>query len=138
MGELLTIGKIAAAAGVTSDTIRYYERMKLLPKPTRTAAGYRQYPQAIVSRLALIRNAQRFGFSLVEIAGFLRVRDSGGRPCEVVRSAAERMLSAVDEQIHSLVARREQMCRTLEQWDATLQRTPPAKQARLLETLPER
>jgi DNA-binding transcriptional MerR regulator len=138
MGELLRIGKIAAAAGVSSDTIRYYERMKLLPKATRTAAGYRQYPQAIVSRLALIRNAQRFGFSLVEIAGFLRVRDSGGRPCEAVRAAAERMLNAVDEQIHSLVARREQMCRTLEQWGATLERTPATRQARLLETLLER
>jgi MerR family transcriptional regulator, mercuric resistance operon regulatory protein len=135
MADLFTIGKLATAAGVSADTIRYYERLKLLPRPARTATGYRQYSPAIVRRLALIRNAQRFGFSLREIEGFLRVRDSGGRPCETVRATAQRMLDAVDAQIHDLVARREQMRGTLVEWDVALERTPSGKQARLLETL---
>ena len=78
---MLTIGKVAALAAVTPDTIRYYERLGLVPKPSRTPAGYRQYPGGVVNRLTLVRNAQRFGFSLREIAGFLRVREAGGTPC---------------------------------------------------------
>ncbi|SRR5258708_3237660 len=135
MADLLSIGRLAAASGVSADTIRYYERLKLLPRPARTAAGYRQYSPTIVRRLALIRNAQRFGFSLREIEGFLRVRDLGGRPCEAVRSAAQRMLDAVDAQIRELVARREQIRHTLVEWDAALARTPATSQARLLEGL---
>src|SRR6266516_758737 len=81
MHDLMTIGKAAALAGVSVDTIRYYERLGLLQKAARTRAGYRIFPAAVVNRLTLVRNAQRFGFSLREIAGFLRVRDTGGAPC---------------------------------------------------------
>lgn len=135
MARLLTIGKIAREAGVTPDTIRYYEGLGLLPKPARSAAGYRLYPEAVVTRLTLVRNAQRFGFSLRELAGFLRVRESGGAPCHDVRAAAQRMLEAVDRQIKDLHAARARMRRTLEQWDQTLARTPAGRPARLLETI---
>src|ERR1019366_7113317 len=117
MGALLSIGKVAAISGTTADTIRYYERQGLLPKPTRTPGGYRQYPEGVLNRLSLIRNAQRFGFSLAEIAGFLQTRGAGGRPCEDVRAAAQRMLNAVDEQIVELVATRRRMHQTLRSWD---------------------
>ena len=80
MEPFLTIGEVAARTGESRDTIRYYERVGLVPAPIRTAAGYRQYRAGIVNRLALIRNAQRFGFSLREIRGFLGVRDGGGKP----------------------------------------------------------
>jgi DNA-binding transcriptional MerR regulator len=90
----------------------------------------------VVNRLRLIRNAQRFGFALTEIAGFLRVREAGGAPCHAVRDAAERMLSAVDAQIVELQGTRRQMRRTLRQWTRTLAQTPPGRQARLLESLP--
>ena len=73
-GHVSRAGSVAGKAGVTPDTIRYYERLGLLPKPTRTAAGYREYGEGIVNRLMLIRNAQQFGFSLRDIASFLRVR----------------------------------------------------------------
>src|SRR6185503_619861 len=106
MGALLSIGKVSAISGVTTDAIRYYERRGLLPKPTRTPAGYRQYPEGVVNRLALVRNAQRFGFSLTEIAGFLQTRERGGRPCHDVRAAAGRMLCAVDAHIVELLATR--------------------------------
>jgi len=135
MGALLSIGKVAAISGTTPDTLRYYERRGLLPKPTRTAAGYRQYPEGVLNRLSLVRNAQRFGFSLAEIAGFLQVREAGGRPCHDVRAAAQRMLIAVDAQIADLMSTRKRMQHTLRNWDRTLRRTPPNQQARLLERL---
>jgi len=135
MSERLSIGKIAGLAGVTPDTIRYYEKLGLLPKPIRTAAGYREYSAEAVNRLSLVRNAQRFGFSLREIAGFLRARDAGGKPCHDVRAAAQRMLDAVDRQIAELVAAREHMRETLKAWDLRLERTPASQKAHLLEEL---
>ena len=135
MSQLLTIGKVAALAEVSADTIRYYERLGLLPKPLRTPAGYRLYADAIVHRLDVIRSAQKFGFSLGEIARFLRVRESGGKPCSEVRAAAERMLHAVDQQIAELKATRKRMTHTLQVWDERLNRTPANVPAHLLETL---
>src|SRR5436190_21609477 len=102
MNDILTIGKVAAAADISVGTIRYYEQVGLLPKAMRTAAGYRQYPREVVHRLTVIRNAQAFGFSLREIATFLRTRDGGGKPCQNVHDAARRMLGAVDAQIAEL------------------------------------
>jgi DNA-binding transcriptional MerR regulator len=135
MGDMLTIGRVAALAAVSPDTIRYYERLGLLPKPSRTPAGYRQYSDGVVNRLALVRNAQRFGFSLREIAGFLHVREAGGKPCHDVRAAAKRMLAAIDQQIDALAESRTEMRKTLRMWDRTLARTPADRPARLLETL---
>jgi MerR family transcriptional regulator, copper efflux regulator len=135
MSPLLTIGKVAGLTGVSADTIRYYERLGLLPKATRTPAGYRQYPEGVATRLALVRNAQQFGFSLREIAAFLRVREAGGVPCRDVRAAAQRMLEAADQQIADLVAAREHMRETLTAWDERLTRTPHGSPARLLEAL---
>lgn len=132
---MLTIGKVAQQAGVSVDTIRYYERVGLLAAPARTPAGYRTYSPAVVNRLALVRNAQRFGFPLRTIAGFLRVRESGGKPCHDVRAAAERMLEAVDRQIADLKTARRQMRATLRSWDALLARTPADRPAHLLERL---
>ena len=135
MSQLLTIGRVAALAEVSRDTIRYYERLGLLPKPLRTPAGYRLYANAIVHRLDVIRSAQQFGFSLGEIARFLKVRESGGKPCGEVRAAAARMLQAVDQQIADLKATRKRMTHTLQAWDEKLTRTPASAPARLLETL---
>lgn len=133
--RLFSIGEVSEASGVSRDAIRYYERLGLVPKAARTAAGYRKYPQGVLGRLALVRNAQRFGFSLTEIAGFLRVRDRGGKPCHAVRAAGERMLKAVDAQIAELQSARKQMDATLRSWGRTLDRTPADQQAHLLEAL---
>src|SRR5258705_9863668 len=102
MDDWLTIGDVAAATGASRDTIRYYERLGLVPRPARTAAGYRQYRSGLVKRLALIRNAHRIGVSLQEIAGFLGVRDRRGRPCGDVRAAGARMMLRIDRQIAEL------------------------------------
>lgn len=135
MESFLTIGDVAARTGESRDTIRYYERVGLVPKPIRTPAGYRQYRAGVVNRLALIRNAQRFGFSLREIGRFLGVRDGGGKPCHDVRAAAARMLDAVDRQIAELSATRRAMKATLKTWDATLAATPANRPAFLLDSL---
>ena len=132
---MITIGKLAALSQVSVDTIRYYERMRLLPKPVRTPAGYRLYPPQIVRRLNVVRSAQRFGFSLKEIASFLSVRDVGGKPCHDVRAGAQRILDAVDAQIAGLLSARRRLRRTLREWDDVLARTPAAKRAFLLERL---
>jgi DNA-binding transcriptional MerR regulator len=133
---LWRIGQLARRAGVSTDTIRYYERLGLLPKPHRTPAGYREYPENIVNRITLVRNAMRFGFSLREISGFLRVREAGGKPCHQVRQAAQTIMDRVDQQIAELTATRETMRETLLKWDVQLARTPATRHARLLEGLP--
>ena len=135
MSAILTIGAVARLAGVTPDTIRYYERLGLLPRPSRTPAGYRQYGGGIVDRLTVIRNAQRFGFSLKELAAFMHIRESGGTPCRQVRAAAQRILEAANQQIAALVRARREMRRTLQAWDRRLAATPANQQARLLEQL---
>ncbi|TDO30597.1 MerR family mercuric resistance operon transcriptional regulator [Kribbella sp. VKM Ac-2527] len=67
-------GQLAAAVGVNLQTLRYYERRGLLPEPTRTLGGHRAYPPEAVTRLRLIKSAQRLGFTLTEIADLLGPR----------------------------------------------------------------
>ena len=136
MDRLLTIGQLADFSGVSASTIRYYELVRLLPKAQRTRAGYRLYPRAIVNRLTVVRNAQRFGFSLADIATFLRTKDGGGKPCHDVRAKAQDILDAVDRQVAELLAARRRMRRTLQEWDRALASTPADVPARLLERLP--
>jgi DNA-binding transcriptional MerR regulator len=99
---LLTIGKAAATAGVTPDTLRHYEREGLLPHPKTTEAGYRLYDAAAIERLAFVQQAKACGFSLDEIAGLLALRDQSTGCCnDVRRVAAERKLR-LEAQIKSL------------------------------------
>ena len=129
----MTIGRLAATADVRPTTIRYYEQLGLLPKARRTAAGYREYSPTVLRRLALIRNAKQFGFSLREIVSFLRVRDAGGAPCRSVRDAAQHRLTGVEQQIADLTAQRDHMRRMLALWDERLRTLPAHARAHLLE-----
>ncbi|MEO8340303.1 MAG: heavy metal-responsive transcriptional regulator [Nitrospirota bacterium] len=131
----MRIGQLAARAGVTTDTIRYYEQIGLLPRPQRSAAGYRQYPESAIQRLRTIRNAMAFGFSLKEVSGFFKVREGGGTPCRDVRAAAARILAAVDLQIEELSTARKRMAETLLTWDDRLANTPAGSPAHLLADL---
>ena len=70
----LTIGQVAGRAGVGVETVRFYEREGLLPRPARRASGYRQYPEESVSRLQFIRRAKALGFTLKEIGELLDLR----------------------------------------------------------------
>lgn len=96
----MTIGRLARAAGVNIDTIRYYERNGLLPKPLRKASGYREYTHADVRRLRFILRAKALGFTLAEIGELLALSASEDVP-GVKRRAEARMLE-VDRKIAEL------------------------------------
>jgi len=98
----LTIGKVAEAAGVKIDTLRYYERQGILPRPPRTHSNYRVYTPETISQVRFIKRAQALGFSLEEIRELLRLRSAQGASCEEVRRQAEEKIRQLDEKIRSL------------------------------------
>jgi DNA-binding transcriptional MerR regulator len=134
----MRIGQLAAKTGVTADTIRYYERLGLLPAPARSASGYREYADGVVTRVALIRNAVRLGFPLKEILRFLHVRDAGGAPCRQVRDYGEHLVKEIDSRITELGVMRKSMNVILREWDKRLSQTAKGSRAHLLESLPRR
>lgn len=96
----MTIGKLASAAGVHVETIRYYQQLGLLELPPRPAGSVRRYEKDAVDRLAFIRRAQDAGFTLKEIAELLRLAE---RPnCRGARDIAARKLSQVEERMEDL------------------------------------
>ena len=105
----LRVAELARAVGVRTDTIRYYERVGLLPPPARTATGYRDYDAGAVDRLTFIQGAQRLGLRLVDIGHLLTVRDTGRCPCEPAGELLRRRLDEVDEEIARLTALRAEM-----------------------------
>jgi Hg(II)-responsive transcriptional regulator len=94
----LTIGKLASAADVGVDTVRFYERAGLLKKPARSASGYRLYDAADAVRLRFIRRSKALGFSLDEIVELLRLNDGGGRR-SAVRALAQRRLTEIEQKL---------------------------------------
>jgi DNA-binding transcriptional MerR regulator len=134
----LSAGELAAQAGVSTDTLRHYERRGVLDLPARTRGGYRRYPPDAVARVLLIRRALRVGFSLRELESVLRERARGGSPCRRVRARVAERLASVDREIRGLQALRTMIRLLLRDWDERLSRTPGGGQARLLETLVDR
>ena len=82
--------------------MRFYERVGLLPKPTRTASNYRLYPEEAVTRIRFIRRAQQLGFTLKEIKDLLELRVSRRTSCAQVRAHAESKMTDIEERIRSL------------------------------------
>ncbi|MCA1736998.1 MAG: MerR family transcriptional regulator [Actinobacteria bacterium] len=78
-----TISQLASEVGVRPDTVRYYERVGLLPLPARSPNGYRAYDRSDVERLRFIRGAQRMGLKLRDIRELLAIRDKGVCPCGI-------------------------------------------------------
>ncbi len=104
MGSDLTIGLLAKAAGVNVQTVRYYERRKLLPPTSRMPSGYRLYSDEALKRLRFIRNAQALGFTLREIAELLNLRVSSATRCGDVKKSAQAKLKGVNEKVRDLQA----------------------------------
>jgi DNA-binding transcriptional MerR regulator len=132
----MRIGEVAAKAGVSTDTVRHYERLGLLPKAPRGPNGYRHYSDTAVRRVLTIRSAVQFGFPLKDLRGFLESRAAGRPPCADVRAQAARLLSEVDARIRDLQGARRQMRRTLADWDTRLSALKPGQAAGLLDLLP--
>lgn len=98
----MRIGDFAATCGVTAKTVRFYEQAGLLPEPSRTSGGYRDYPPEATVRLGFIRDAQSAGFSLAEIRGILALRDSGEVPCTHVTGLIQERLADVERRMADL------------------------------------
>lgn len=100
----LTIGGLAQLGGVNLETVRYYERRGLLPKPPRTEAGYRQFSPEAVHRLQFIKRAQELGFSLDEVQELLALRVDPQQNCVDIRSRAKTKIADIEQKIITLAA----------------------------------
>jgi DNA-binding transcriptional MerR regulator len=136
--RLLGPRELASRTGVSTDTLRYYERRGLLPKPQRTRSGYRRYPPEAVQSVLLIRRALVVGFSVSDLSRVLAERDRGGMPCRWVRDFIERRLGDLDDQIRDLQALRADLTALLSDWGARLAATRPGRRAHLLDRLADR
>ncbi len=114
----LTIGQVAAQAAVNIETLRYYERQGILPKPRRTPSNYRLYSTETVRSIRFIKRAQELGFSLKEIKELLSLRATSGPRCEAVRQKARAKIQDIDDRIQALAAMRAVLVRLVEECSA--------------------
>lgn len=98
--QKLTIGKLAKAADVGVETVRYYQRRKLLPVPPSGDSAFRFYPTELIDRIRFIKRAQQLGFSLDEIEMLLQLEDGKNR--EAIREVAQVKLTRIHEKIADL------------------------------------
>ena len=98
----LTIGRVATAAGVGVETVRFHQRQGLLERPPSRRTGYRQYPQEAVLRIRFIRRAKTLGFSLAQIRELLDLRVDPTTTCSDIRKRAEAKIEQVSERIEDL------------------------------------
>jgi DNA-binding transcriptional MerR regulator len=103
------IGEVATQAGVSVDTVRFYERVGVLPLPERTASGYRDYAAGTVERIRLTRQLQATGFTLAEAVDALAAHDAGGATCESERWRLDAALARVDAKRAELDALRQRI-----------------------------
>ena len=100
--DVLTIGRLAKQASVNRETVRYYEQRRLLPRPSRSAAGYRVFSDDAVRRLRFIRHAKMLGFSLEEIKDLLALRIHSIDTCERVRERTQTKIADIEGKIETL------------------------------------
>jgi DNA-binding transcriptional MerR regulator len=102
----MRIGEVAGDAGVSVDTVRFYERVGVLPPPARTESGYRDYEPDTVERIRLTRELQAIGFTLNDAVAALAAHDAGGATCESERWRLQAVLDRVDAKVAELTALR--------------------------------
>ena len=115
----MRIGEVAAVVGLTTQTIRFYERKGLLPQPRRGPNGYRVYDPPTLTRLRFIRSGQGAGLTLLEIATILELRSGGNTPCAHVREllstklndvhTRQRELMALETELEGLISRSQRL-----------------------------
>lgn len=96
------IGDVARMLDTSADTLRYYEKIRLMPRPARDAGGRRSYSDKDIERLRFARNAQALGFSLADIRQLVKLRDAPHRARPEVRRIAELKCREVEDQIQAL------------------------------------
>ncbi|MEH6531841.1 MAG: Hg(II)-responsive transcriptional regulator [Photobacterium frigidiphilum] len=112
----LTIGKLANAAGVNVETIRFYEKKGLLAQPQKPTEGFRQYPSEVLQRLRFIKRAQELGFTLDEIINLLTLGDGD---CLEVQSLAKQKLVLVSKKIADLQRLESNLSHLIDQCSST-------------------
>src|SRR5215831_10607790 len=112
----LKIGAVAKAAGVVVQTLHYYERFGLLPKPKRSAANYRLYPPNTIRRIQFIKKAQAIGMTLEETKQVLELKDHGREPCRQVAELGEKHLREINARLAQLRAYRRALARSVSEW----------------------
>lgn len=133
--EYLRSAELSQLTGVSTDTLRHYERKGVLSRPRRSSNGYREYPASAVERVRMVQRALAVGFTLDELAPILSVRDRGGAPCNEVRALAATKLTAVNDRLDELVSMRDELQTLLREWDRLLRDSSPPDRARLLDVL---
>jgi len=127
--------ELAQLSGVSTDTLRHYERMGLFPRPPRSTNGYRHYPVETSDRIRLVQRALAVGFSLEELARILGQRDRGKAPCREVRALAQAKLADLECRLAELETLRRELKSILQDWDLRLAQTEPGGRADLLKSL---
>lgn len=115
----LTVNDLARQAGVSPHTVRYYDRVGLLPPPPRSPSGYRLYTPDLVDRLRFIRGARHLGLRLQDIAQLLEVMDRGQCPCGHTEVLLRSRLTEIDDEIAALAHVRDELARVLDAHPAT-------------------
>jgi len=116
------IGSLAKKIGLTPDAIRFYERSALLPRPPRTARGFRQYDETDVEALRFIRQTQCLGFTLKEVQELLALRKTSLQPCGPVRLRLQKKLLQVSEKLRDLQTLQHELQRALRTCNKELRR----------------
>jgi DNA-binding transcriptional MerR regulator len=112
--DALTIGQLGRATGTKIETIRYYEKIGLLPAPQRTTGNYRSYAPGHAQRLGFIRRARELGFSIEAIRELLALAAHGEQPCEEVDQLVARHLDTTERKIAALMRLRHELRDTLD------------------------
>jgi DNA-binding transcriptional MerR regulator len=126
-------GELAARAGVSRDTLRFYEREKLLPKAQRLPNGYRCYPAKALARIKVIRAALGIGFTVEELAEILGERDRGKAPCKRVHALAVDKAKALAIRVAEMKRLQRTLADAIRKWEKQLRSTRPGQRAGLLE-----
>jgi len=107
--DVYKISDIAALTGLSADTLRYYEKINLLPPVARTAGGVRQYSNKDLSRLRFIQRAQKMNFSLAEINQLLKMREDPQHARDEIRSLTAQKLDEVESHLEELTTLRNEL-----------------------------
>ena len=135
---MLSPSELARLTGVSTDTLRHYERKRVLRMPARSQGGYRRYLPEAVAHVRLVRRALAIGFTLNELAAVLSERDRGAAPCRSVRTLGAERLAELETRLRDLTELRDELHVLLREWDRRLARIPVGTQARLLDVLADR